>query len=344
MAKSKGTSSTVLVALVLVFLTLGGRCHELLRVGFYNNRCGQTDVEKIIYKIVRARWQKSKHTLAFLIRLQFHDCFVRVSKASALLIFTHIGCDASILLEGEDTEKTAPPNFSVGGYDIIDDAKAALERRCPGVVSCADIIVIAARVALYLGGASWYEVETGRRDSRISLANDALVDIPVPSIPIPQALRLFARRGLNIEDFVLLLGSHTIGKAHCVNYQDRLWNYHGTMRSDPIMTRSLLNHLKKKCPRDGNSNSKVLLDQTTRGNQSVIDNGFYKAILEGKGVLEVDQEMAFSPFTRRIVRRFANNNEFFVNNIGQAMVKLGRVGVLMGNNGEIRKSCRRVNH
>jgi len=60
------------------------------------------------------------------------------------------GCDASILLEGEGTEKTAPPNFSVGGYDIIDDAKAALERRCPGVVSCADIIVIAARVALYL--------------------------------------------------------------------------------------------------------------------------------------------------------------------------------------------------
>ena len=54
--------------------------------------------------------------------------------------------------------------------------------------------------------------------------------------------------------------------------------------------------------------------------------------------------MAFSPFTRRIVRRFANNNEFFVNNIGTAMVKLGRVGVLTGHNGEIRKSCRRVNH
>jgi len=110
------------------------------------------------------------------------------------------------------------------------------------------------------------------------------------------------------------------------------------------MTRSLLNYLKRKCPREGNSNSKVLLDQTTRGNQSVIDNGFYKGILERKGVLEVDQEMAFSPFTRRIVRRFANNNEFFVNNIGTAMVKLGRVGVLTGNNGEIRKSCRRVNH
>ena len=60
------------------------------------------------------------------------------------------GCDASILLDGSDSEKTAPPNGSVAGLDIIEEAKVALDRNCPGVVSCADIIVIAARAAVFL--------------------------------------------------------------------------------------------------------------------------------------------------------------------------------------------------
>lgn len=60
------------------------------------------------------------------------------------------GCDASILLDGSSSEKTAIPNLSVRGYDIIDQAKAALEKGCPGVVSCADIIVAATRDAVSL--------------------------------------------------------------------------------------------------------------------------------------------------------------------------------------------------
>lgn len=58
------------------------------------------------------------------------------------------GCDASILLDGSSSEKTAIPNLSVRGYDIIDEAKAALEKACPGVVSCADIIIAATRDAV----------------------------------------------------------------------------------------------------------------------------------------------------------------------------------------------------
>lgn len=60
------------------------------------------------------------------------------------------GCDASILLEGPNSEKTAIPNLSIRGYDIIDEAKAAVDRVCPGVVSCADLIAIAARDAVFL--------------------------------------------------------------------------------------------------------------------------------------------------------------------------------------------------
>ena len=55
------------------------------------------------------------------------------------------GCDASLLLDGEDSEKTAFPSLTVRGYDVIDEAKGAVEAVCPGVVSCADIVVLATR-------------------------------------------------------------------------------------------------------------------------------------------------------------------------------------------------------
>lgn len=60
------------------------------------------------------------------------------------------GCDASILLDGNSTEKTAGPNLSVRGFDVIDNAKAAVEAVCPDLVSCSDIIVMATRDAISL--------------------------------------------------------------------------------------------------------------------------------------------------------------------------------------------------
>lgn len=62
------------------------------------------------------------------------------------------GCDGSVLLD--DTahfkgEKNAGPNRnSVKGFDIIDNIKADVERICPSTVSCADILILAAREAV----------------------------------------------------------------------------------------------------------------------------------------------------------------------------------------------------
>ena len=64
------------------------------------------------------------------------------------------GCDGSVLLDDTITlqgEKKASTNInSLEGFKIIDRIKTKIESECPGIVSCADILTIAARDAVLL--------------------------------------------------------------------------------------------------------------------------------------------------------------------------------------------------
>jgi hypothetical protein len=60
--------------------------------------------------------------------------------------------DATPTMPGE---KDALSNInSLRSFEVVDEIKDALEERCPGVVSCADIVIMAARDAVVLVRAS----------------------------------------------------------------------------------------------------------------------------------------------------------------------------------------------
>ena len=100
-------------------------------------------MQAIVGAIVARAHAEDPRMAASLLRLHFHDCFVQ-------------GCDASVLLDADGsgrfvTEKRSNPNRdSLRGFEVIDEIKAAVEHACPRVVSCADIVALAARDGTFL--------------------------------------------------------------------------------------------------------------------------------------------------------------------------------------------------
>nr|DAD37894.1 TPA_asm: hypothetical protein HUJ06_008535 [Nelumbo nucifera] len=122
-----------LLLVSLTILCVSGVCQGwFLRKNFYQHCCPKAEetIKSVIWKRVAA----DSGLPAELLRMHFHDCFVR-------------GCDGSVLLDSPNNtaEKDSAPNLTLEGFDVIDEAKTAVEKICPGIVSCADILALAAR-------------------------------------------------------------------------------------------------------------------------------------------------------------------------------------------------------
>jgi len=62
------------------------------------------------------------------------------------------GCDGSILLDGSPNEKDQPANIGIRpeALQTIEDLRSLVHKQCGKVVSCADLVVLAARDAVSL--------------------------------------------------------------------------------------------------------------------------------------------------------------------------------------------------
>ena len=248
---------------------------------------------------------------------------------------------------GEPVEKTSKANgFSSKILECVDQVKADVERECPGVVSCADILAYAAREAVVQDGLPHYPVPGGRRDGVSSSAKNVAGNLPSPSDSVKTMAELFVRKGMSVEDLVALSGAHSIGHTHCKHLHKRLYNYSSTQAQDPSMDLAHYLSLKSSCPKPGALSKEVtdkLMVPLEPSTPLRLDTVYYTQLLNGKGVLQSDQALTNDPTTSGIVETFAQNPSQWAAGFTDAMIRLGKVDVLTGREGEIRRNCRAVN-
>ncbi|CAN1235176.1 Peroxidase 5, partial [Linum perenne] len=305
---TKMTNPSSLIFFPITLLLLFTSAAASLRSGFYKTSC--PSAEAIVKRVVTRDVSRDPNLGAGIIRMHFHDCFIR-------------GCDASVLL------KSTP-----GGFEVIDSAKSELESVCPNTVSCADIIAFAARDSSFVLGRINYVVPSGRRDGRVSSFDEIVTNLPPPSFNAEQLAQNFARKGLTMEEMVVLSGAHSVGVAHCSSFVSRLY-------SDPTLDSAYVTDLKRRCPNEaGGGDATVDLDSTPNR----LDNRYFADLRRRRGILSSDQTLMESALTRNIATKFASGNGgAWAGRYAKAMVKMGSIEVLTGKQGEIRKICSVVN-
>ncbi|KAI3895244.1 hypothetical protein MKX03_020593 [Papaver bracteatum] len=310
--------------------------HGLKMKNFYRKSCPNVDVEKIVESITWKNVGANPSLGAKLLRIHYHDCFVR-------------GCDASLLLDPttneatDQVEKEARPNLSLTGYEVIDEIKTRLEKECPETVSCADIVALAARDAVsFQFQKQMWKVPLGRRDGTVCLASEALTDLPSASSNFTTLIKLFSRKGLDKVDLVALSGAHTIGIAHCGVISRRLFNFTGKGDTDPSIEPAYAEILKSKCTTNNKPSSGNIVEMDP--NSSIIfDNHYYINLNENKGAFQSDAALLTDSFSATLAKEFENGKTFLAN-FAKSMVNMGAMEVLTGKDqGEIRKQCRFVN-
>ncbi|KAK9080804.1 hypothetical protein SSX86_000562 [Deinandra increscens subsp. villosa] len=293
---------------------------------YYESSCPK--LESIIRKQMEKVIKKDVGLAAALLRVHFHDCFVQ-------------GCDGSLLLDGSssgpvDSEKTAIPNLSLRGFDVIEDLRKRVHKQCgAGSVSCSDITAIVARDTIVLTGGPEYSVPLGRRDGlSFATRNATLANLPSPFVPTDTLLTNLAAKNFDATEVVALSGAHTIGVVHCSSFGQRLYP-----TQDTTMDQTFAKTLKGVCP-TANTNATTFLDLRS---ENVFDNKFYVDLMNKQGVMTSDQDLYTDKRTRDIVTSFAVNQTLFFEKFVDVMVKMGQMQVLTGTQGEIRNTCSKRN-
>ncbi|KAK4363218.1 hypothetical protein RND71_018459 [Anisodus tanguticus] len=316
-----------------ILLGIVGCSHAQLQLNFYAKSCPQA--EKIIEDYVQKHIPNAPSLVAALLRLQFHDCFVRGCDGSVLLNFT--------LRTKNQTEKVAVPNQTLRGFSFIDGVKKVVEAECPVIVSCADIVALVARDSVVVTGGPYWKVPTGRRDGIISNASEDLANIPPPTSDFSSLQTSFASKGLDLKDLVLLSGAHTIGVSHCPSFSSRLYNFIGVWgKQDPSLDSEYAANLKMKKCKSINDNTTIV--EMDPGSASKFDLSYFKLVLNRKGLFQSDVALTTSATTNSYINQLVQGSlKQFNAEFGKAMEKMGRIEVKTGSAGEIRKHCATVN-
>ncbi|KAF5735827.1 peroxidase 55-like [Tripterygium wilfordii] len=316
------------LALLMILMVVGKGEGQLVE-GFYGSTC--PNLEAIVQQAVTTKRIQTFVTIPATLRLFFHDCFVT-------------GCDASVLIASPngEAEKDAKDNLSLAGdgFDTVVKAKEAVEAQCPSVVSCADILALAARDVVVLAGGPSFAVELGRRDGLVSQASLVAGNLPEPEFDLAQLNAMFSKNNLTQLDMIALSGAHTLGFSHCDRFANRLYSFSPSSPVDPTLNPDYAKQLKEACPQNVDPSIAIDMDPVT---PQTFDNAYYKNLVAGKGLFTSDDVLFIDSASQSTVINFANSPADFNAAFVTSMRKLGRVGVKTGRQGEIRRDCSAFN-
>ncbi|XP_057524403.1 peroxidase P7-like [Amaranthus tricolor] len=322
MATSFSLAFLVVAYLVVVSIESS---NAQLTTNFYSTSC--PNLFSTVKSVMQSAINKEARMGASILRMFFHDCFVN-------------GCDGSVLLDDTSTftgEKNAIPNKdSLRGFEVIDQIKTAVEKACPGVVSCADILAIAARDSVViLKGPTW-NVKLGRRDATTASQSAANNNLAPPTSSLSDLITNYKNQGLSTTDMVALSGAHTIGQARCITFRTRVNN-------ESNIDTSFATTRQSTCPSvvsNTTNNNLAPLDVQT---PNTWDNNYYKNLINQKGLLHSDQQLFSGGSTNALVQTYSTNPTQFNTDFVNAMINMGNIKPLTGTNGQIRKNCRTIN-
>ncbi|CAN1232379.1 Peroxidase 3 [Linum perenne] len=315
--------SQLFTLLLTLLAILASSAEAQLQMNFYSQSCPKA--EQIVLDYVKKHISNAPSLASPLLRMHFHDCFVR-------------GCDASVMINSTSNntaEKAATPNLTLRGFNFLDGLKSLLERECPGVVSCADILALTARDSVALIGGPTWRVPTGRRDGRVSNSTEALNAIPPPTSNFTTLQTLFGNVGLDLKDLVLLSAAHTIGISHCNSFSARLYNFTGRGNGE------YATKLKMKCL---NTTDNVTIVEMDPGSFRTFDLSYFQLIQKRRGLFQSDAALSTRTTTMSLINQFGSGTvQNFFTEFALSMEKMGRINVKTGSTGEIRRNCAVVN-
>ncbi|OAE32675.1 hypothetical protein AXG93_2480s1000 [Marchantia polymorpha subsp. ruderalis] len=216
------SSPRTLLLLVLAVAVVVSDAQSQLSETFYDATCPQA--ASIVQQKVNAFVDADRGLAAALMRLHFHDCFVR-------------GCDGSVLLNSTDTmltEKEALLNKgSLRGFEQIDEIKMELECACPDnftqlVARFARVGLDARDMVILSGGHSIGQVHCGAFFER--LYNFQGLNITDPSMD-PEFAAILKVQCPQTKPFGFMALDATNGTFDSAYYLDLLTNK-GLLESD----------------------------------------------------------------------------------------------------------------
>lgn len=140
------------------------------------------------------------------------------------------------------------------------------------------------------GGKISYRLPGGRLDGRVSIKHEAIELIPNSTTTLSEIVSSFKTKGIRRDDLIVLLGAHSVGRAHCGSFSDRI-----STAAPSDMDWELAAKLRKRCPPAAKASSDhgptVKLDGVT---PNKLDKQYYRNVLDNKVLFSSDASLLTS--------------------------------------------------